>query len=412
MDASDCVTALRARYVFPVIGPPIEGGIVTFCGERIVAVGKTSDVPATDLGNKAIVPGIVNAHTHLEFSDLTAPLGEPGEPLPTWIRRVISYRREHPDVAVTAINSGILESQRAGVTAIGEIDTGGWSRSQEATPATMTVFREVIKLDDAHPDAFFDSIERELTQLTTNHSIPGLSPHAPYSVHPRLFGPLLEFARRKNYPVAMHLAESPEEMELLSRGVGPFRDLLEELGVWRDEASPVGLRPLHYMRVLCDAPRALVVHGNYLDEEEIEFLAAKRDRLTVAYCPRTHAYFGHKPYPLHRLWSSGARICIGTDSRASNPNLNMLDELKFAASHHPSVPPREILQFGTLNGAWMLSGGDQFGALAAPQRADFAVIQLPGHAAADPHELLFGDESRVVQTWYGGKLQGRLGVNP
>ena len=406
MDPSDRITAIRARYVFPVLSPPIEGGVITFRGRQIIAVEKSSDIAADDLGNVAVVPGFVNAHTHLEFSDLRRPLGEPGEPLPAWIRRVISYRRDHSRIAASALHAGVAESLRSGVTAMGEIDAGAWRQSQQVPLPTMTLFREVIKPDSMRPDtlmAYIASIGQKLVQRTADGGVAGLSPHAPYSVHPQLLGPLVELAQRNHYPVAMHLAESPEEIALLRTGRGPLRDLLMELGVWRNDANLVGVRPLHYMQLLCNAPRGMVVHGNFLDDEEIEFAAGNRDRLAITYCPRTHAFFQHPPYPLQRLWSSGATICIGTDSRASNPDLNMLEELKFAAAHHPSVPPREILRFGTLNGAGMLSGNDDFGALAPGRRADLAVIQLPSRDAADPHELLFCDETRVVQTWYGGR---------
>src|SRR4029079_17443838 len=120
---------------------------------------------------------------------------------------------------------------------------------------------------------------------------------APYTVHPDLFAALLKFAAINRYPVAMHLAESPEEIELLRSGGGPFRDLLEELGVWREDANPKGYRPLDYLQTLGEAPRALIIHGNYLDQEEVEFLAKHNNTMALVFCPRTHAYFGHKQYP-------------------------------------------------------------------------------------------------------------------
>src|SRR5690606_12357758 len=100
-------------------------------------------------------------------------------------------------------------------------------------------------------------------------------------------------AAARNLPVAMHIAESPDELELLRAARGPFRDLLEELGAWRDAMHPPGRRPLDYLHRLSAAPRGLVIHGNYLDAEETDYLAAHADQMAVVYCPRTHARFGH-----------------------------------------------------------------------------------------------------------------------
>jgi cytosine/adenosine deaminase-related metal-dependent hydrolase len=394
---ADKTTALRGRYVFPVVGDPIENGVVTLRGDTIVAVGKPADVEPIEMGNVSILPGLVNAHTHLEFSLLERPLGEAGEPLPTWIRRVIAARTKEPDLTRLAIARGIEQSMSAGVTAIGEIST---SLFDHAESPTMTIFHEVICLDKSRFDATFQQLERYRQRSLTTSGITGLSPHAPYSVHPQLLGPLCDFAKRNQWPVAMHLAESPEEMELLGTGRGPFRELLQKLGVWQDDANPKGLRPLNYLQLLTAAPRALVVHGNYLDAEEHAFVAERRERMGIVYCPRTHAYFGHAPYPLERLWSSGVTVCIGTDSRASNPDLNLLDELKFAAASHPAVPLREILRMGTVNGARMLSGSDAFGALETGRRANLAIVSLPDRNAADPHELIFSDEAEAG-AWTG-----------
>ena len=122
----------------------------------------------------------------------------------------------------------------------------------------------------------------------------GLSPHAPYSVHPDLLAAVVELSNRHKIPVAMHLAESPEELELLRHGRGPLRSFLEELGAWDATAVTPGSRPLDYLRLLARAHRALVIHGNFLDDEEIAFLAAA-DRMSVVYCPRTHDWFAPSP---------------------------------------------------------------------------------------------------------------------
>ena len=137
----------------------------------------------------------------------------------------------------------------------------------------------------------------------------------------------------------MHLAESPEELELLRHGGGPLRAFLEELGAWDATAIPPGTRPLDYLRLLASAHRALVVHGNYLDDEEIAFLGANAGRMSVVYCPRTHDWFAHRDYPLEKMLAAGATVALGTDGRGSSPDLSLLGEMRFAARRHPGVPP-------------------------------------------------------------------------
>ena len=405
MDASQDIVALRARYVFPVIGPPIEGGIVTVRGQQFVAVGTTSDVPPIDLGNVAIVPGFVNAHTHLEFSDLERPLGEPGEPLPKWIRRVIAYRRDQAPDPALAIQRGLHESLASGTTTLGDIFTSGWLPSMRPVP-NVVLFRELLGLGPEQVAPLEGLAEAHLLDAWDEDRIlPGLSPHAPYSVHGELLVLASVLAAKYDVPLAMHLAESAEEIELLATGLGPFRELLEELHVWQDDVIPIGTGPIDFLRALVDVRRALIVHGNYLDDEAIKFLAEYRHRFAVVYCPRTHAYFKHAPYPLHAMWSAGVTMCVGTDSRASNPDLSLFEELRFIVEHHPQIAPREVLRFATFNGAQMLGDATEFGVLQPGAYANFAMIGLPDRTALDPHELLFTPEAQVTQTWWRGRRQ-------
>jgi cytosine/adenosine deaminase-related metal-dependent hydrolase len=404
MIGDEHVFALRARLLFPVSGPPIPGGILTIRGPRIVAVGEnlSGDAPI-DLGDVAIVPGLINAHTHLEFSDLDRPLGQPGEPLPTWIRRVIAYRQQSTANASKAINRGLLESVSHGVTAVGEIATTGWNGTTR--PAMdVVLFRELIGLAKERIEPLLEMAEEHLSLSWDADSITtGLSPHAPYTVHPELLNRATALAAQRKMPVAMHVAESAEELELLRTGKGPFRTLLGELGVWREGVIPCGVGPIQYLQALVAAPRTLVIHGNYLDDDAIAFCAQHRDRLAVVYCPRTHHYFGHAPYPLHDMLSAGVTLCVGTDSRASNPDLSLFEELRFIAANHPQVSPPEVLQLGTYNGAKMLRNVREHGVLQPGAYANLAIIDVPNRSPADPHELLFASESRVKQTWWRGR---------
>jgi cytosine/adenosine deaminase-related metal-dependent hydrolase len=203
-------------------------------------------------------------------------------------------------------------------------------------------------------------------------------------------------SRSARIPLAMHLAESPEEMQLLSTGDGPLYDLLNEFGVWDPTAIPRGARPRDYLRLLAEADRALVIHGTYLDDEEIAFLAAHADRMSVVYCPRTHAYFPHAPYPLAKLLAAGVTVALGTDSRASSPDLNLFEELRFAAAHH-AIAPDQLVALATLGGAKALGRNHEIGTIAPGKSADLTVVRLP-NVEADPYELLFDPRSSVVAT--------------
>jgi cytosine/adenosine deaminase-related metal-dependent hydrolase len=210
-------------------------------------------------------------------------------------------------------------------------------------------------------------------------------------------------------PLAMHIAESPEEMRLLATGDGPLRDLLQEFAAWDPAAIPPGARPIDYLRLLADADRALVIHGTYLDGEEIAYLAARSDRMAVVYCPRTHAYFPHAPYPLAKLLAAGVTVGLGTDSRASNPDLNLFEEIRFAAAHH-SLPPEKILAAATLGGAKALGHDHQVGTLTPGKSADLAIVGLP-NIEAEPHELLLDPRSAVTATIRAGQQIARDAKN-
>ncbi len=149
----------------------------------------------------------------------------------------------------------------------------------------------------------------------------------------------------------MHLAESREELELLRTGTGPLRRLLEDFGAWEPGSIRPASRPMDYLRQLAVADRALVIHGNYLDDEEIALLGANAARTSVVYCPRTHDWFGHAPYPLEKMLAAGVVVAFGTDGRGSSPDLSLLAEMRRAAEKHPDVGLDRILQMGTLLGA-------------------------------------------------------------
>jgi aminodeoxyfutalosine deaminase len=399
--------SLRARVVYPVDRPPLEHGVVTIEGERIVALGtEASDANVIDLGDVALLPGLVNAHTHLEFSYLQRPLGHAGMPLVDWIRLVIQERGRADYQPEDAIRTGLEESLQCGVTTIGDIAAG--DSIPVNTPVDITVFAEVIAFSRARADSAFASVQQRLDHHIQNAdgNAIGISPHAPYTVSAVLVSRLIAMAQQQNLPVAMHLAESIDELQFLAEGTGAFRELLEERSMWDSEAVPTGSRPLDYLRLLAEVPRALVIHGNYLDDEDIAFLGAHAECMSLVFCPRTHSYFGHDPYPLAKLLNAGVSMAIGTDSRASNPDLGLLSEMRHVARTHPSTKPHAILKMGTLVGAHALGRADEAGSITPKKLANLVAIPLsvePHSTATDILDTMLHDHTAPSIVWLHGR---------
>jgi cytosine/adenosine deaminase-related metal-dependent hydrolase len=377
------IVAVRARWTLPVDRPALEGGVVTIANGRIAAVGENvSGRPTVDLGDVALLPRLINAHTHLEFSLLRQPLGRPGIGFADWIRHVIDFRRQFGigDQSQAQL-AGLAESRAAGVAALGEIATAAWP---PAVPAPLSelhvvVFRELLGLAAERVEPVMQLAGEHLAagaSESQSQYVAGLSPHAPYTVHPETLQRACALSAGQRVPVAMHLAETREELELLAKHTGPLVPLLESLGAWHPGDLPRGRRPLDYLRELAAAHRALVIHGNYLARDEIEFLAARRGSMSIVFCPRTHAFFGHEPYPLAEMLAAGVRVAVGTDSRASNPDLDLWQELRHVAQHHPQVAPCEILRMGTLAGAEALGLEAELGSITVGKRALLAVVPL------------------------------------
>jgi cytosine/adenosine deaminase-related metal-dependent hydrolase len=364
-----------------------------------------------DLGDVALVPGLVNAHTHLEFSDLRRPLGQPGIGIVDWIRLIIAERACGDKHQADPISLGQQESLGGGVTTLGDIITN--PAAIHATAMDATCFHEVIGFSRARAESSLTALISRLESAAaacpaSDHPMPtqGISPHAPYTVSPLLLRPLVTLARRQNMPVAMHLAESREELQFLRDGTGPFQELLDERSMWDPEAVPRGSTPHDYLLTLADAPRALVIHGNYLDDDELDFLATHRDHMSLVYCPRTHAYFDHTPYPLNAALKHGVRVALGTDSRASNPDLSLLAEMGHVARVHHDVYPQDILRMATLAGAEALGRQTEIGSITSGKVANLVAFPLVDGRLGSPAEslaALFAADYAPAGVWLRGQ---------
>jgi cytosine/adenosine deaminase-related metal-dependent hydrolase len=377
---------LTARWVFPVTSPPLEGGRVTIAGERIAAVEpagtRTADV---DLGNAAVVPGLVNAHTHLDLTGLLGQAPYEGD-FTDWLRAVISHRRgRSPEQVQADVRAGIAESLAHGVTLLGDIAAGGMSWDALAgAPLRAVVFFELLGLSQGRADAALAAARTWLAAHPATPSCrPGLSPHAPYSVRANLFFEAARLARdcQPRAPLAVHLAETADELQLLHKRQGPFVAFLKELGVW----DPEGLAdsPRSVLSLCNEAVPKLFIHGNYLDSS-----AQIPPRSTIVYCPRTHAFFRHPPHPFREFLARGLSVAMGTDSLASNPDLDLLAEARFLHHRCPEVPAATLLRMATLDGARALGWEDETGSLEPGKSADLVVLPLPGGDEPDPHRLV------------------------
>lgn len=403
---------LGARLVFPVEGEPIADGRLTIRGGRIVAVdGPGGPSPDLDLGHVAITPGFVNAHTHLELSTIERA-GEGPEDEIEWLKRVIAQRWAlSPADLDDACRRNLDHAIACGTTMLADTTTAGRSWPHlSAAPIRSVVFAEILGLRrmrglETSQEAWDWIASVDQPGLDRDRMRPGLSPHAPYSTA----GWLYHRAVESGYPLSTHLAEMPEEEELLRDRSGGLRSFLEGLGAWDEEWEPIGGRPIDYVRrdELRDADW-IVAHANYVEPSEFWALrpeaAPPGRRIAVAYCPRTHDRFGHAPHPFRGMLEAGVVVCLGTDSLASSPSLGVLDEIRFLHRKHPELGGALLMTMGTLFGAWALRGEARTGSLRPGKSADLAVIALPDDLPDDPYLAVLDSDLPVAATCCEGRF--------
>jgi len=385
---------ITARWLFPGDAPPLAGGGVVLDGARVAAIEPHGGVWDIDFGHAAILPGLVNAHTHLDLSGMQS-MDPPNPDFTGWLRQVIAHRRAGSMLNdAHDIRTGLLESLAAGTTLLGDIsgDGSSWAELVEA-PLRAVVFREMLGLPKDRAERAWQSAQEWLGACSPTPTCrPGLSPHAPYSARVSL----IKAAGNSGLPMAIHLAETMAERELLADHAGPFVNFLKELGAW----DPPGLAtsPEHVLRLQDGRSPTLFVHGNFLASS-----ASIPANGSIVYCPRTHAAFGHAPHPFRDLMARGVRVALGTDSLASNPDLSILEEMRFLRRDNPDLPGATILHMATLAGAEALGWADEAGSLAPGKSADFVVVPIGNDDASDPHDLWLEGESPPREVWFQGR---------
>jgi aminodeoxyfutalosine deaminase len=398
---------VRARYVAPMSRPVIENGAVAIeRGWRIGAVGAWPEVrrtatlaPVEDLGDCMLVPGLINAHAHLDLTEVARPAEMPG--FVPWLLTVMSASID-PRRATTR---GIVDCRRFGVTCVGDI-------TRHLEPVSGTFWRM------GQPAVCFGELtamagrrhllEPRLAEITKGGSNDylhlGVSPHAPYSIEPQGYARCVAVAKSRGFAITTHLAESPDEGQFLEHQTGPFRELWEKIGGWDDAVPKFIGGPIRYAQSLglVDHP-TLLAHVNYCDDAELAILAA--GKASVAYCPRTHAYFQHPPHRWREMLAAGINVAVGTDSVASGGDLNLLDDLRLLQRLAPDFPVEQLWEMATVRAAKALLREREFGSLEPGKRVAMIAFDAP---EPDPLRAILESDALPRQVWIGGRqLAGR-----
>lgn len=402
---------LRARYVAPVDGPVIEDGFVAAEGGRIVEVGpwkkpRTTTGETLDYGDAVITPGFVNAHTHLDLSDLGGKV-PPSADLIDWLSRLMKLRSAMTVDETTVAESvrlGVEQSLASGVTTVGDVTSSpDWTRPMLARSYLRSVsYGEVIAIGQRR-----GLLERRLAAaLSRDWAAPrvrvGVSPHSPYTVEPAAMKRCGEEAEKHLASVCVHLLESPHEEEFARTASGSLREYLVGLKVWDERVTAADCDPVELLRRsgLVNS-RLLLAHVNYVSDTQISLLA--ECGVSVAFCPRTHAAFGHPPHRCADMLARGINVCIGTDSLASNPSLSVLDELRQVRRSHPQISPETLLRMGTIHGAKALGFGEEVGTLSPRRWADMTVIPLEQKSAKDSLAAILSGKLPPLASYVAGK---------
>ena len=386
----------RAEWVLPISRPPIHGGVVGVDRDRITSVGAHDGGEAEDLGSVAILPGLVNAHMHLELSWMRNAV-PPAPSMPQWASQLMALRRTVSHEPPQPIVEAIAEAHGSGTCLVGDV-TNPLATLAPLLDSELSaaLFRELLGFSAPDPDAVIAATEQQIAELTPIEWLrPSIVPHAPYSVSPALMQAIGRASRGR--PLSIHLAESEQEVEFLRAGTGEWRALLESLGVWNPAWSPPGCGPVEYLERLglVDA-NLIAVHGVQLTDAEIARLAAAKS--TIVTCPRSNRWTGAGRPPIERFYASGVRVAVGTDSLASVEDLNLFAELAAIRGLAPTVPATSLLDSATRAGAEALGFAADFGTIEPGKLARLLAVRLPASVADVEEYLVRGIEPADV-TW-------------
>jgi len=406
---------LRARVVVPVTRPPINEGAVFVSGERVCDVGgwtdlsaRHPDAPIIDLSDQILLPGLINAHCHLDYTRMAGGI-PPKKSFSDWIKAILAYKAEwsYTDFAESWM-AGANMLLKYGTTtvldieAVPELLAEVWSstRLRVISALEMTGIRSGQK-----PTEILKEAVRAIPPQSVMNKATALSPHSVYSTQPDLIRIAADTARERDWLMTIHVSESIEEMDMFLRRRGPMHDWLQ---TQRDMADCTGASPVRMLdRLGALSKNFLAVHANCVDDTDVELLANSGS--SVVHCPRSHAYFQHPTFPLGRIQQSGINLCLGTDSLASvrgtnrpNIELNLFKEMQLLAKTNPEISPEFILRMATVNGALALGRAGELGEINPGAVAD--LIAIPhGSESADLYRGIIDHQDPVTFSMIGGR---------
>ncbi|HVD76227.1 MAG TPA: amidohydrolase family protein [Vicinamibacteria bacterium] len=386
---------LSAAWIVPGAGPAIRDGLVAVDQGRIAWVGGREDAgrpagPVRDLGRGVLLPGLVNAHCHLELSHLAAVRGQAHRGYVAWVEALVERRSlADPADARARTEAAIDELKTTGTAAVGDVSNAlGHLDQLDASGLAAVVFYELLAWDPARSEAVLEDARRRVAEIAGAgvRTPVRLAAHAPHSVSP----PLLRALARGGGPAAIHLAESEAEQRFLSEGDSEWSAFLVRRGVGHVSFAPPRTTPVRYLDGLGALhPGLVAAHCVHVDADERALLA--RRGVFVVVCPRSNRTIGVGIPPVPEMLAAGVEVCLGTDSLASADSLDLLQDAAALHREFPALEPAAIVRMATATGARALGLGD-LGVIARGKRA--ALAFAPG-AATDPLDFLVSGEARA-----------------
>jgi cytosine/adenosine deaminase-related metal-dependent hydrolase len=406
---------LRARTILPVSRPPIENGAVVISGNRIRAVGSWTDFQSRadgeirDLGEAVLLPGLVNAHCHLDYTDMAGQLPPP-QTFTDWISLITAAKAawDYSEFARSWLNGGQM-LLRTGTTTVGDIEAVPDLLPElwEATPLRIFSFLEMTGIRARrNPEEILRETVGKIESLSHPRCSASLSPHAPYSTLPGLLRSSAGIARQRNWRITTHVAESEQEFEMFMHARGKMFNWLRRNE--RDNSDcGLGSPVAHLVRNGMLGENLLAIHVNLLAPGDAELLASHQ--VHVVHCPRSHEYFRHPPFPRRELAAAGVNLCLATDSLATvrktgkaGLELNLFEEMRQLAAADKTISPEEILRMATVNGAKALGMAGQIGELSENALADLIAIPFAGKKA-DIYDAVMHHASTVAASMIDGQ---------